>query len=176
MTLTAISGSLIFNFTTNGNGQLLTERFRGIVEDPATLGALLAVVFTIASFTQLIVGKLIDRFPLKRLLPIVALQVPLFLLAAHAAGLGALRGRDRLHGLRLRRDPVHRRDHRPLCRRPDALARHRHAARRLLRRRSLAIWLLGPAVKSAGFGTMLAAMAAIALVSAAAVTLLPRQK
>jgi len=29
MTLAAISSSLIFNFTTNGNGQLLTERLRG---------------------------------------------------------------------------------------------------------------------------------------------------
>jgi MFS family permease len=29
MTLAAISGSLIFNFTTNGNGQLLAERLRG---------------------------------------------------------------------------------------------------------------------------------------------------
>ena len=36
----AITGSLLFNFTTNGNAQLLTERFRGIVEDPALLGAL----------------------------------------------------------------------------------------------------------------------------------------
>ena len=65
MTLAAISGSLIFNFTTNGNGQLLAERLHGVVDDPATLGALLAVVYTVASFAQLIVGKLIDRVPLK---------------------------------------------------------------------------------------------------------------
>jgi hypothetical protein len=36
MTLAAISGSLIFNFTTNGNGRLLAERLQGIVDDPAT--------------------------------------------------------------------------------------------------------------------------------------------
>src|SRR5438270_833292 len=46
MTLAAISSSLIFNFTTNGNGQLLAERLRGLVDDPATLGVLLAVVYT----------------------------------------------------------------------------------------------------------------------------------
>ncbi|HEX7787387.1 MAG TPA: MFS transporter, partial [Methylomirabilota bacterium] len=87
MTLAAISGSLIFNFTTNGNGQLLAERLRGIIDDPATLGGLLALVYTIASLTQLVVGKLIDRFPIKRIyLPIVAAQVPLFLLASHATG------------------------------------------------------------------------------------------
>ena len=34
MTVAAISSSLLFNFTTNGNGQLLRERFAGIVEDP----------------------------------------------------------------------------------------------------------------------------------------------
>src|SRR5215468_9297595 len=87
MTLAAISGSLIFNFTTNGNGRLLAERMAGIVDDPATLGILLAVVYTVASLAQLVVGKLIDRFPLKRVyLPIVAAQVPLFLLAAYASG------------------------------------------------------------------------------------------
>ena len=36
MTATAITGSLLFNFTTNGNGQLLRERFIGIIEDPAS--------------------------------------------------------------------------------------------------------------------------------------------
>src|SRR5688572_28060674 len=87
MTMAAIAGSLIFNFTTNGNGQLLTERLHGLVDDPATLGLLLAVVYTIASFAQIVVGKLIDRFPLKRVyLPVVAAQVPLFLLAAHTSG------------------------------------------------------------------------------------------
>src|SRR5262245_27023624 len=87
MTLGAISSSLIFNFTTNGNGQLLTERLRGLVDDPATLGVLLALVYTIASLAQLVVGKLIDRYPLKWVyLPIVAPQAPPFLLASGASG------------------------------------------------------------------------------------------
>jgi hypothetical protein len=38
---------------------------------------------------------------------------------------------------------------------------------------SLAIWLLGPAVKSAGFATMLVAMAGIATITAALVCFLP---
>ncbi len=61
MTLAAVTGSLIFNFTTNGNGQLLAERFKGVIENPATLGMLLAAIYTIASFAQIAVGKLIDR-------------------------------------------------------------------------------------------------------------------
>jgi len=87
MTLAAVSGSMIFNFTTNGNNQLLAERLRGLIEEPATLGVLLAAVYTIASFAQIVVGRLIDRYPLKLVyLPIVAAQVPLFVLAAHAQG------------------------------------------------------------------------------------------
>jgi len=45
MTVAAVASSLIFNFTTNGNAQLLSEGFRGVVEDPALLGAMLALVF-----------------------------------------------------------------------------------------------------------------------------------
>ncbi|MBI2157413.1 MAG: MFS transporter, partial [Candidatus Rokubacteria bacterium] len=33
MTLAAVSSSLIFNFTTNGNGQLLAERLTGLIDD-----------------------------------------------------------------------------------------------------------------------------------------------
>ena len=66
---------------------LMRERFEGIVEDPAQLGMMLAAVYAIASFSQVIVGRLIDRFAIKRLyLFIVLLQVPMFLLASHAQG------------------------------------------------------------------------------------------
>ena len=96
MTIASVTASLLFNFTTNGNGELLRERFAGIVEDPAMLGVLLALVYVVGSFAQVAVGLLIDRVPLKRLyVGIVALQVPLFALAATGAGLGALRADDR---------------------------------------------------------------------------------
>ncbi|MEK9720826.1 MAG: MFS transporter, partial [Quisquiliibacterium sp.] len=87
MTATAITVSLLFKFTTNGNGQLLRERFIGVVEDPASLGVLLAIVYVIASFSQVLVGRLIDRYPLRRLyLVIVAFQAPFLALAAFADG------------------------------------------------------------------------------------------
>ena len=38
----AASGGILFNLTTNGNAQLLAERFHGLMSDPATLGLLLA--------------------------------------------------------------------------------------------------------------------------------------
>jgi MFS family permease len=174
MTLAAISSSLIFNFTTNGNGQLLAERLRGLIDDPATLGVLLAVVYTIASFAQLVVGKLIDRYPLKWVyLPIVAMQVPLFLLASGAAGwalyatvgafmvfvFGAIPFVDAM-----------------IVQYVDDRMRSRVAGIRLAVSfgvSSLAVYLLGPTVKAAGFGTLLAVMAAISASTTLFVALLP---
>src|SRR5258708_16981855 len=81
MTFSAVTGSIIFNFTTNGNGELLRERVKGAVPDPAALAAMLFVIFSLASLAQLVVGKLIDRFPLKNIyLQILFLTVPLFLI------------------------------------------------------------------------------------------------
>ena len=174
MTLAAISSSLIFNFTTNGNGQLLTERLRGLVEDPATLGVLLALVYTIASLAQLVVGKLIDRYPLKWIyLPIVAAQVPLFLLASGAGGwalyavmltfmvfvFGAIPFVDAM-----------------IVQYVDDRMRSRVAGIRLAVSfgvSSLAVYLLGPTVKAAGFGTLLGVMAVISGFTTLFVALLP---
>jgi MFS family permease len=174
MTLAAISASLIFNFTTNGNGQLLAERLAGVVDDPATLGVLLALVYTVASLAQLVVGKLIDRFPIKRIyLPIVAAQVPLFLLASHASGwplyaavllfmvfvFGAIPFIDAL-----------------IVQYVDDRMRSRVAGVRLAVSfgvSALAVYLLGPTVKAAGFATLLTAMAAISAVTTFSVAMLP---
>ena len=174
MTLTSISSSLIFNFTTNGNGQFLAERLRGLIDDPATLGALLAAVYTVASFAQIVVGKLIDRFPLKRIyLPIAAAQVPLFLLASQTDGWA-------LYGLVLLFmvfvfgaipfvDAM-------IVQYVDDRMRSRVAGIRLavaFGMSSTAVYLLGPTVKAAGFTTLLVVMAAIAGVTTLFVSFLP---
>ena len=174
MTFAAISSSLLFNFTTNGNGQLMRERFMGVVEDPAQLGIMLAAVYTVASFAQVIVGRLIDRYPLKLLyLGIVLLQVPMFLLAAYAQGwtllllqagfmvaiFGAIPFTDAM-----------------IVRYVDDAMRSRVSGMRLAVSfgiSSLAVYSLGPAVKAAGFTTLLLAMAAIACCTAVFVTMLP---
>ena len=174
MTLAAISGSLIFNFTTNGNGRLLAERLAGIVDDPATLGILLAVVYTIASLAQLVVGKLIDRYPIKRIyLPIVAAQVPLFLVAAYANGwalyaaavlfmlfvFGAIPFIDAMIVLYV-----------------DDRMRSRVSGMRLAVSfgvSALAVYALGPVVKAAGFTVLLTLMAGISALSALFVSFLP---
>jgi MFS family permease len=174
MTFAAISGSLLFNFTTNGNGQLMRERFTGIVDDPAQLGLMLAAVYAVASFAQVVVGRLIDRFPLKRLyFCIVLMQIPLFLLAAYAQGwvlfvlqigfmvaiFGAIPFTDAM-----------------VARYVDDAIRSRVSGMRLAVSfgiSSVAVYALGPAVKSAGFATLLLSMAVIAGCTALFVLLLP---
>jgi len=174
MTFAAITSSLLFNFTTNGNGQLMRQRFEGVVEDPAQLGMMLAAVYAVASFSQLIVGRLIDRFAIKRLyLVIVLLQVPMFLLASHAQGwwlfwmqigfmitvFGAIPFTDAM-----------------VVRYVDDAYRSRVAGVRLAVSfgvASLAVYSLGPVVKSAGFDSLLLAMALIACCTAFIVAWLP---
>jgi MFS family permease len=176
MSLAAVSGSMIFNFTTNGNGQLLAERLRGLVDEPASIGALLALVYTVASFAQIAVGRLIDRFPLKRVyLPVVAAQVPLFALAAHAEGwalyalvlafmvfvFGAIPFIDAM-----------------IVQYVDDRMRSRVAGMRLAVSfgvSALAVYLLGPTVKAAGFTTLLILMAGISTLTTLFVSLLPGQ-
>ena len=87
MTVAATTGSLIFNFSTNSNYEMLAERLAGISRDPAQLGLLLASVYAVASFAQLLVGWAIDRFPLKPLyLTVIAVQASLLVLSTFTHG------------------------------------------------------------------------------------------
>lgn len=174
MTAAAVSGSMLFNFSTNGNERLLAERMQGIVHDPAQLGMLLAAIYAVASLAQVVVGRLIDRVPLKRLyLCIVACQVPLLGLAAHATGwplytlllammifiFGAIPFTDAL-----------------VVRFVDDAMRSRVAGMRLMVSfgiSSVAVWLLGPVVKSGGFSTLLLLMAGISLLTTTVVLWMP---
>jgi MFS family permease len=174
VTVASVTASLLFNFTTNGNGELLRERFSGITGDPAMLGFLLALVYVAGSLAQIVVGSLIDRVPLKTLyFAIVACQVPLFALAASAQGwalyalmvafmiavFGAIPFTDAM-----------------IVRYVDDRMRSRVSGMRLTVAfgvSSLAVWALGPVVKAAGFRTLLLAMAAIAVATCAVVALLP---
>lgn len=177
MTAAGVTGSLLFNFLTNGNSQLLSERFRGLIEDPATLGLLLAIVYAVASLTQIGVGRLIDRMPLKPLyLWITAFQIPMLALAAYAQGwwlfaalLGAMMG---IFGAVPFTDAV-------IVRYVDDRMRSRVSGVRLtisLGVSSLAVWLLGPLVKGMGFSTLLLALTVIAAATSAIVLLLPPER
>jgi predicted MFS family arabinose efflux permease len=174
MTAAGVTAGLLFNLTTNGNSQLLAERLQGRIDDPAVLGALLAGVYALASLAQLVVGRLIDRVPLKRLyLAIVCAQAPLLALAALAQGwwlylvlagvmmliFGAIPFTDAM-----------------IVRYVDDRMRSRVAGMRLtvsIGISSLAVWLLGPLVKAAGFDALFLGMAGVSLCTAAIVAWLP---
>ncbi len=176
MTVASATASLLFNLTTNGNGRLLAERFAGVVSDPATLGMLLAGVYAVASLAQVVVGRLLDRVPLKRLqMTIVLAQAPLLAAASQAQGwwlYAALLGvMILIFGAIPFTDAV-------IVRYVDDRMRSRVAGLRLtlsLGFSSLAVWALGPVVKASGFGTLLMAMAGIALCTAAALLALPAE-
>ena len=174
MTVAATSGSLLFNFSTNSNYELLSERLRSILQDPARLGLLLAVTYSAASLAQLVVGYLIDRMPLKGLyLGVVAAQAVLLALAATADGwvfyalqflfmtaiFGAIPFTDAM-----------------IVRFVDDSMRSRVSGMRLavsLGASSLAVWLIGPLVKQAGFAMLLGVMAGTAVLSLLILSQLP---
>ncbi|OGA14537.1 MAG: transporter [Betaproteobacteria bacterium RIFCSPLOWO2_12_FULL_63_13] len=166
MTTLAITSSIVFNFTTNGNGELLKARLPILVQQPALLGTLLAVVYALSSVSQLAVGRLIDRFPIRNvMLGIYAFQGPVFLLAAYSQGwtlyaamvffmmlvFGAIPFTDAI-----------------VARFVDDSIRSRVSGMRLavsFGMSSMVVWALGPAVKAAGFGFSLLVLGAVALCS-----------
>ena len=174
MTVSAATGSILFNFTTNGNAQMISERFEGLVQDPATLGLLLGAIYAVASIAQVVVGKLLDRFAVKPIfLGIVLFQIPALLLAAHAQGwwfFVALMGvMIFIFGAVPFIDVV-------IVRYVDDSLRSRVAGIRLavsLGISSLAVWSLGPAVKDLGFATLFQVMSGLAVFALIVVSLLP---
>jgi MFS family permease len=177
MTAAAATSSILFNFTTNGNSQLLSESFRGVIEDPAVLGALLALIYTVASFAQVVVGRLIDVMPFKPLqLWMSVAQVPLLIFAAYMQDwwmfVALMAVMIFIFGSIPFTDAM-------IVRYVDDRLRSRVAGMRLTVAfgiSSLAVWALGPMVKSVGFGTALLIMAGIAAIKAAIVFLLPDER
>lgn len=87
MTLAATTGSLLFNFSTNSNGEVLANRLGGVIDDPAAIGLLLAALYVLASLSQLIIGYLLDRVPLKKLyLAVLSLQLLALMAATQSEG------------------------------------------------------------------------------------------
>jgi MFS family permease len=174
MTAAAVTSSVLFNFTTNGNGPLITERFVGVMEDPASLGLLLALVYAVASVAQVVVGHLINRFPLKRFFMFMVMaQIPMLVLASQAQGwwlfvaligvmvfiFGAIPFTDFM-----------------IARYVDDRLRSRVSGMRLgvsFAVSSLSVWALGPVVKVMGFGNSLLLLAGFSVATMLILTLLP---
>jgi MFS family permease len=80
-------GGVIFNSTTVAMPKVFDERLRALTETNLGIGALVAFVYSVAAFAQVVVGALIDRFEMRRLMiTIAAVQIPLLALAANSQG------------------------------------------------------------------------------------------
>ncbi len=174
MTAAAAVSTVLFNFTTNGNSQLLSEGFRGVIEDPALLGILLAIIYAVASLAQLVVGRLIDSMPFKPLqLWMSVIQIPLLIVAAYTQDwwlfVALLAVMVFVFGSIPFTDAM-------IVRYVDDRLRSRVAGMRLTVAfgfSSGAVWVLGPMVKQIGFSNALWVMAGIAAIKAGIVLLLP---
>ncbi|MCG8358461.1 MAG: MFS transporter [Kiloniellales bacterium] len=84
----AFFGGLIFNITTVSLPKLIDSEFGGWFDGPLGAGGLASAIFAVAAFTQIAVGWLIDRYPLKPLaLLLPALQAPLLVAVILFSGL-----------------------------------------------------------------------------------------
>ena len=89
----SLLGSLVFHSLTVGMPKVFDERLAGLADTTFGIGGLLSVIYAVAAFTQILVGWMIDRYPLKPVfLAVVALQAPLFLAAASLSGPAMLAG------------------------------------------------------------------------------------
>lgn len=174
MTIAATSGGLLFNFSTSSNYELLADRLQGIAQDPARIGLLLGFTYAVASVTQLLVGHLIDRMALKTLwVGIICAQAILLVLSMALDGwafyavqflfmatiFGSIPFTDAM-----------------IVRFVDDSMRSRVSGMRLavsLGASSIAVWLIGPVVKQAGFTALLGLMAATSIITLLVLSQLP---
>ena len=171
---TATTTSLLFNITTNGNTQLLAEKLDGLVADPSQMGLLLAAVYALASLAQLVVGRLLDKFPVKPLFfAVLFLQIVMFGVASQTSGwawyVAAIGYMVMVFGSIPFGDTM-------VVRYIDDSMRSRVSGTRFAISfgiSSLAVYLLGPVVKHAGFNQLMLGLTAVAAIGALMVLFLP---
>lgn len=80
-------GGIIFNSTTISMPKVFDERLAMLTQTSFGIGALVALVYSLAAFSQVLMGALIDRFEMRRLMIGVGLvQIPMLFLAANLQG------------------------------------------------------------------------------------------
>ena len=174
MTLAACTSSILFNFTTNSNTELFKVKLDGLLQSPAQIGFVLALLYAIAGVSQVVMGRLTDRYAIRPLfLGVVSLQVFFLLVAAfaegwlfYAAGLGFMAA---IFGAIPFSDVI-------MVRFVDDRLRSRVAGMRLgisFFVGSAAVLLLGPVVKAVGFQWALLGLAVIASLTLLVVVRLP---
>ena len=85
--VTALFGGIIFHGTTVALPKVFEERLAGLVDDIAAIGVLVALVFALAAIAQVAVGRLLDRYGARLILPLIVVpQVACLLLAVELSG------------------------------------------------------------------------------------------
>jgi len=171
---TATTTSLLFNITTNGNTQLLAQKLDGLVSDASQLGLLLAAIYALASLAQLVVGRLLDKFPVKPLFfGVLFLQIVMFGLASQTTGwawyVAAIGYMVMVFGSIPFSDTM-------VVRYIDDSMRSRVSGTRIAISfgiSSLAVYLLGPVVKHAGFTQLMLGLTVVSAMGALMVLFLP---
>ena len=89
--LTILFGGIVFHSVGLALPKLFEERLVSLTTDIKSIGLITGMVFAIASFAQIVVGTLVDRYSPRTILLIVAfLQVPAFAVMASLTGLPAI--------------------------------------------------------------------------------------
>ena len=87
MLIATACGGIIFNSTTIAMPKVFDERLSALTQTNFGIGALVAAVYTMAAFAQVVMGALIDRTELRRLMIGVGLvQIPMLWMAANLEG------------------------------------------------------------------------------------------
>lgn len=87
MLIATACGGIIFNSTTISMPKVFDERLSALTQSSFGIGALVAMVYTMAAFAQVVMGALIDRMELRRLMIGVGMvQIPMLWLAANLQG------------------------------------------------------------------------------------------
>ncbi|MEN3366810.1 MAG: hypothetical protein V7606_4084 [Burkholderiales bacterium] len=81
----SIFGSVVFNTATISAPKILDERLVSFATTPFGIGVIAACVYLFGATAQIIIGRLLDRYTLRKVfLPLAALQAPCLFLAASA--------------------------------------------------------------------------------------------
>ncbi|MFY9314254.1 MAG: MFS transporter [Burkholderiales bacterium] len=87
MLVATACGGIIFNSTTIAMPKVFDERLQALTQTNLGIGALVAAVYAMAAFAQVVMGALIDRTELRRLMIGVGLvQIPMLWFAANLEG------------------------------------------------------------------------------------------
>ncbi len=91
LVVVTLAGGVVFNAMTVALPKMVDERLPQLAGSTFGVGVLVSVVYLVGAMSQLVMGRLVDRHPLKvGFLAIALLQAPLLLVASRAGGWGMI--------------------------------------------------------------------------------------